>query len=167
MNKVKDPEVRQFIEKCLADVSSRLSARELLRDPFLQTEACETNFVAIECHTELNYADLFISNPQPGYKGSSFSNCSFNEYSIPSSVQNGSSYELHDSEQNDIHLFEHNDDELEEHLSQLDISIKGKKKSDGNIFLRLRILDKEGNKLVTTFIYMIFFFIWFQFEYVN
>ncbi|KAJ7520577.1 hypothetical protein O6H91_19G011300 [Diphasiastrum complanatum] len=37
LEKVKDPQVRSFVEKCLADASCRLSARELLMDPFLQT----------------------------------------------------------------------------------------------------------------------------------
>lgn len=36
--KLKDPEVRQFVEKCLVTVSRRLPARELLMDPFLQTD---------------------------------------------------------------------------------------------------------------------------------
>ncbi|KAK1374127.1 Non-specific serine/threonine protein kinase [Heracleum sosnowskyi] len=148
LSKVKDPEVRQFIEKCLANASTRLSARELLRDPFLHVGNCETNCVAIECLTELDdYANPAIRNPPPNYKDDSFSNRSSNEYSIPSNVQNGSSYQLHDIEQNEIHLFEHNDDEQEEHLSQLDITIKGKKKSDGSIFLRVRILDKEDDNL--------------------
>ncbi|XP_073284194.1 probable serine/threonine-protein kinase WNK3 [Primulina huaijiensis] len=35
LEKVKDPGVRSFIEKCIAEVSERLSARELLMDPFL------------------------------------------------------------------------------------------------------------------------------------
>uniref|UniRef100_A0A6N2NLI4 non-specific serine/threonine protein kinase n=1 Tax=Salix viminalis TaxID=40686 RepID=A0A6N2NLI4_SALVM len=38
--KVKDRDVRQFVEKCLATVSTRLSARELLNDPFLQIDDC-------------------------------------------------------------------------------------------------------------------------------
>lgn len=33
-----DPGVRAFIEKCIAKVSERLPAKELLRDPFLQPE---------------------------------------------------------------------------------------------------------------------------------
>ncbi|XP_039125321.1 probable serine/threonine-protein kinase WNK2 isoform X1 [Dioscorea cayenensis subsp. rotundata] len=37
--KVKDPGVKQFIEKCIAHVSERLSARELLMDPFLQLDS--------------------------------------------------------------------------------------------------------------------------------
>ncbi|XP_073299516.1 probable serine/threonine-protein kinase WNK3 [Primulina huaijiensis] len=35
LEKVKDPGVRSFIEKCISKVSERLSARELLMDPFL------------------------------------------------------------------------------------------------------------------------------------
>lgn len=34
--KVTDPGVKLFIEKCIAKASERLSAKELLRDPFLQ-----------------------------------------------------------------------------------------------------------------------------------
>lgn len=37
--KVKDPEVKQFIEKCLVPASQRLSAAELLKDPFLSPES--------------------------------------------------------------------------------------------------------------------------------
>ncbi|PKI45233.1 hypothetical protein CRG98_034360 [Punica granatum] len=36
LSKVKDPDVKEFIEKCLLPVSERLSADELLMDPFLQ-----------------------------------------------------------------------------------------------------------------------------------
>lgn len=35
---MKDDRVREFIEKCIANVSERLSAKELLMDPFLQSE---------------------------------------------------------------------------------------------------------------------------------
>lgn len=35
---MKDPGVKQFIEKCISKVSERLSARELLVDPFLQSD---------------------------------------------------------------------------------------------------------------------------------
>ncbi|KAG0489298.1 hypothetical protein HPP92_008109 [Vanilla planifolia] len=41
--KVKDPDVRQFIEKCIANASERLPAIDLLRDPFLQTEPDDGN----------------------------------------------------------------------------------------------------------------------------
>nr|XP_009779089.1 PREDICTED: probable serine/threonine-protein kinase WNK3 isoform X2 [Nicotiana sylvestris]XP_016478948.1 PREDICTED: probable serine/threonine-protein kinase WNK3 isoform X2 [Nicotiana tabacum] len=36
--KVKDPRVKAFIEKCIAKVSERLPANELLMDPFLQSD---------------------------------------------------------------------------------------------------------------------------------
>ncbi|KAJ4839117.1 hypothetical protein Tsubulata_014927 [Turnera subulata] len=36
--KVSDPQIRQFIEKCLVPASERLSAKELLKDPFLLDE---------------------------------------------------------------------------------------------------------------------------------
>lgn len=36
---VKDPEVKKFIEKCIAHVSERLSAKDLLQDPFLQLDS--------------------------------------------------------------------------------------------------------------------------------
>ncbi|XP_058189785.1 serine/threonine-protein kinase WNK8-like [Rhododendron vialii] len=39
LGKVNDPEVKIFIDKCLAPASHRLSAKELLEDPFLQSEA--------------------------------------------------------------------------------------------------------------------------------
>ncbi|KAL2482523.1 putative serine/threonine-protein kinase WNK3 [Forsythia ovata] len=38
LGKVKDPGVKAFIEKCIAKVSERLSAKELLMDPFLQAD---------------------------------------------------------------------------------------------------------------------------------
>ncbi|KAL2515620.1 putative serine/threonine-protein kinase WNK2 [Forsythia ovata] len=38
LGKVKNPGVRTFIEKCIAKVSERLTAKELLNDPFLQSE---------------------------------------------------------------------------------------------------------------------------------
>lgn len=34
LNKVKDPEVKEFIEKCIAQPRARPSASELLKDPF-------------------------------------------------------------------------------------------------------------------------------------
>ncbi|XP_057454860.1 probable serine/threonine-protein kinase WNK7 isoform X3 [Lotus japonicus] len=37
LDKVSDPEIKEFIEKCLVPASERLSAEELLKDPFLQT----------------------------------------------------------------------------------------------------------------------------------
>lgn len=38
LSKVSDPQIKEFIEKCLVPVSERLSANELLQDQFLQVE---------------------------------------------------------------------------------------------------------------------------------
>ncbi|MFS8003316.1 putative protein kinase WNK-NRBP family [Helianthus anomalus] len=39
LSKVKDPQVKEFIEKCLVPASQRLPAKELLKDPFLAPES--------------------------------------------------------------------------------------------------------------------------------
>ncbi|KAL7601059.1 hypothetical protein Lser_V15G21398 [Lactuca serriola] len=53
--KVKDPEVKSFIEKCIAKQSDRLSAKELLMDPFLRDE-----------HDGMNRPGQSNSNSGPG-----------------------------------------------------------------------------------------------------
>lgn len=55
LSKVKDPEVKKFIEKCIANASDRLSARELLMDPFLQSDG-ETECVHSLQH-DVNQSD--------------------------------------------------------------------------------------------------------------
>ncbi|XP_027348942.1 probable serine/threonine-protein kinase WNK9 isoform X3 [Abrus precatorius] len=135
--KVKDPEVRQFVEKCLATVSLRLSARELLDDPFLQIDDYEYDLGPTDSGS---FDDLGPLIHQPFFDlRQSYSNLS-SEYS------NGFGYEGDwysqpaEIEPSGIELFECHDDESED----VDISIKGKRKDDGSIFLRLRIADKEG-----------------------
>ncbi|KAK4771903.1 hypothetical protein SAY86_013678 [Trapa natans] len=43
LSKVKDPDVKEFIEKCLLPASQRFSANELLMDPFLQANGASKN----------------------------------------------------------------------------------------------------------------------------
>ncbi|XP_023006130.1 probable serine/threonine-protein kinase WNK9 [Cucurbita maxima] len=109
--KVKDLEVRVFVEKCLATVSTRLSARELLNDPFLQIDGCDSLLTPIDYYSEYD------------------------------EVNNGLDYCLIDNEVSEIDLFSCQDDE---HLADVDITIKGRRRGDDDIFLRLRIADKEG-----------------------
>ncbi|XP_010251036.1 PREDICTED: probable serine/threonine-protein kinase WNK3 isoform X2 [Nelumbo nucifera] len=59
--KVKDPGVRSFIEKCIADVSERLPARELLMDPFLQSDG-ENEKVGCFIRTNPNHSDGSYDN---------------------------------------------------------------------------------------------------------
>ncbi|KAH1037510.1 hypothetical protein GLYMA_20G228000v4 [Glycine max] len=137
--RVKDPEVRQFVEKCLVTVSLRLSARELLNDPFLQIDDYEYDLKTVE-NGELDEFGSLMRQPFFDLHRS-YSNFS-NEYS------NGFGYEGDwgphpaEIEPSGIELFEYHDDD--EPSEDVDISIKGKRKDDGGIFLRLRIADKEG-----------------------
>ncbi|KAI3727789.1 hypothetical protein L6452_16409 [Arctium lappa] len=56
--KVKDPQVKQFIEKCLVPASQRLSAAELLKDPFLSSESPKV-YEPVKCN-------LSKQNSSPG-----------------------------------------------------------------------------------------------------
>ncbi|KAK4482871.1 hypothetical protein RD792_010044 [Penstemon davidsonii] len=133
--KVKDPEVRRFVEKCLCTVADRLSAWELLNDPFLQIDDYGYDL------RSLNYGEIGRQPIMSTY------------HSTTSSLVNGYSNYLgyeqeHDFDCNsveyettEIDLFSGHEDD---HLGNIDITIKGRKSEDGNIFLRLRIADKEG-----------------------
>jgi WNK lysine deficient protein kinase len=134
---VKDPEVREFIEKCLATVSLRLSARELLDDPFLRIDDDEY---------DLRSADVVEFGDLGPLVCQSFLSLDRSYSNISTDYSNGFGYEVdwysHPAEiEHGIELFECHDDEPSK---DVDISIKGKRKDDGGIFLRLRIADKEG-----------------------
>lgn len=138
--KVTDPEVRRFVEKCLATVSHRLSARELLDDPFLQVD----DYVS-DSETPNYLQDSDELDPTLGHQ--------FSSTCDNSSVVNGclgylgyepeddSYYHQLEYEANEIDLFTDNE---EDDMENVDISIKGRRREDDDIFLRLRIADKEG-----------------------
>ncbi|CAK7340913.1 unnamed protein product [Dovyalis caffra] len=138
--KVNDPEVRQFVEKCLATVSLRLSARELLNDPFLQIDGCESNLRLLDYRSEVDGLGPLMRLP--------YFKLHDNNNSYSNGYLNGYGYEAHNEwkyhpvevEPSGIELFEYHD----EHPAKVGISIKGKRGDDGSIFLRLRIADKEG-----------------------
>lgn len=141
--KVKDMEVRKFVEKCLASVSVRLSARELLDDPFLQVDDFGPDLMKINCTRDVGGVNCRISRqPSPDYRIANNDSC-LSEYSdsIYFEAQNGWDYPSVGIEQSGIELFEHHEDEGTQNI---DISIKGKMRDNGEIFLRLRISDKEG-----------------------
>ncbi|CAA2973610.1 probable serine threonine- kinase WNK3 isoform X2 [Olea europaea subsp. europaea] len=68
LGKVKDPGVRAFIEKCIAKVSERLSAKELLNDPFLQSYE-DSGIIGLSLHSNpLNTddnVDRFVRGKSP------------------------------------------------------------------------------------------------------
>ncbi|KAK6254957.1 Protein kinase domain - like 10 [Theobroma cacao] len=140
--KVKDPEVRQFVEKCLATVSRRLPARELLRDPFLQLDDYGSDLRPIEYQRD--YYDAGPLVRQPLYDINHSNNSSlFNSYTnyLGYGPENGLGYNSLEFETSEIDLFTSQEDG---HLGDVDLTIKGKWREDDGIFLRLRIADKEG-----------------------
>ncbi|KAM1649373.1 hypothetical protein ACFX15_010136 [Malus domestica] len=139
--KVKDPEVRQFVEKCLATASLRLSARELLNDRFLQMDECEYDLRSLDYSRQLDNMGPFVRQPllELHQSNSSFSNGYSNGYNFDAPNEWG--YQPVDVESTGIELFEHREDD---HSEDVGMSIKGNRIEDGGIFFRLRITDKGG-----------------------
>lgn len=134
--------MRQFVEKCLATVSLRLSARELLNDPFLQIDNCEVDLSWLDCGRKIDDLGPLIRQPyELHHSSNSFSNAYSNGYGYE--PQNECRYPPVEVEPNGIELFEYHDNE-DNHSTNRDISIKGKRRDDDGIFLRLRIADNEG-----------------------
>ncbi|XP_061338658.1 probable serine/threonine-protein kinase WNK9 isoform X3 [Gastrolobium bilobum] len=119
--KVNDPEVRQFVEKCLATVSLRLSAKELLKDPFLQIDDYGSDLKAVHIN------NAFMSGYTDNLGG----------YGLISELD----YHQEDFETSEIDLF---DCEEDDDLAEVDTTIKGRRREDDGIFLRIRLADKEG-----------------------
>lgn len=62
LSKVKDPQVKEFIEKCLVPVSQRLPAKELLNDPFLAIDSIKER---VHEPINLNLGNLSLPNSCP------------------------------------------------------------------------------------------------------
>ncbi|XP_022548092.1 serine/threonine-protein kinase WNK2 isoform X3 [Brassica napus] len=60
---VKDPEVRAFVEKCLATVTSRLTALELLQDPFLQGDVNGFDLRPTDYYNGYDETGVFLRQP--------------------------------------------------------------------------------------------------------
>ncbi|WOL08070.1 putative serine/threonine-protein kinase WNK9 [Canna indica] len=122
---LKDPQLQQFVERCLASVPTRCSASELLNDPFIQMNALnsgpfEDDIINIEHILRRPYDEALITN----------------------ALQNGFSHDGIELEACGIDLFDTFEDE---HSANMDIKINGMRKGDGDIYLRLRIEDKDGH----------------------
>lgn len=138
---VKDPEVRQFVEKCLATVSSRLSARELLEDPFLQIDDYGSDLRSLEYQGESNEMGAFVRQPFYGINHTNWSLTNGYARYLSYDPENELEYHPIEFKPSEIDLFSCQEDE---HLENVDITIKGRRREDDGIFLRLRIVDEEG-----------------------
>lgn len=133
--------MRSFVKKCLVTVSLRLSARELLDDPFLQIDGLEQDCRSLENGREVDYVgplsrERFVHESGDGGYRNGY--CNGFGYETPN---NDWGYHPAEIELTGIDLFEPHEDE---HPPDLDISIKGKRRDDGGIFLRIGIADKDG-----------------------
>nr|XP_018686401.1 PREDICTED: probable serine/threonine-protein kinase WNK9 [Musa acuminata subsp. malaccensis] len=138
--RVKDPEVRQFVEKCLATASKRLSARELLKDPFLQVDDLCSSFDDEDVRSMghiLWQPSLEYTESNGSFIANEFSDSIHHEMEL----ENDWDYDATDVEVRGNDL---SNSHIDEQPINVDITIKGKRREDGNIFLRLRISDKDG-----------------------
>lgn len=131
--------MRQFVEKCLATVSVRLPAKELLKDPFLQINEFESDKYPFE---EFGEVGSLVRLPYHGnhHNDGSLVNCCSPYYLDDAQSESERGYHVVEFEGDEINLCTYQEDE---HLGDIGITIKGRREDDG-IFLRLRIADREG-----------------------
>ncbi|XP_020876911.1 probable serine/threonine-protein kinase WNK9 isoform X2 [Arabidopsis lyrata subsp. lyrata] len=153
LDKVKDPDVRGFIEKCLATVSLRLSACELLDDHFLCIDEGESDMKRVGSQRDLiDEAGTLLRHSYHIADSFYIDQTNINSFDHPhylNGYYNGD--ETVESHGIDLLEFQNDDgdDEEEEEddksFGNVDISIKGDRRETGDgLFLRLRIVDKEG-----------------------
>lgn len=144
--KVKDPEVRKFVEKCLATVSDRLSAWQLLNDPFLQIDdyygGCY-DLRPLDYHRDYDEIGPVLRQPLLSAHASTHSSLvnAYPNYILYEQDNDLDYCQSVEYDVADIDLFASREDDDSENV---DVSIKGRRGDDGNIFLRLRISDKDG-----------------------
>lgn len=127
--KVSDPNVKQFIEKCLVPASMRLSASELLKDPFLATENAK----------EINHDTL--QHPNPHTKLVNPPPCEPHPMEIDSNsrrISPGSSVERIE-ETSQVSCFD-----LVRMTENNEFRLRGEKAPESTIKLTLRIADARG-----------------------
>ncbi|RWW74628.1 hypothetical protein BHE74_00017418 [Ensete ventricosum] len=139
LQRVKDPGVRQFVEKCLAAASERLSARDLLDDPFLQVDDFSSHCV------EGNVSSIghILRKPSLEFiqvKCSLTTNEHANNLCHEMELENSWGYDATDVRVQRVDIFHSHKNESP---ANVDITIKGSRREDGIIFLRLRISDQD------------------------
>lgn len=171
---MKDPDVRAFVEKCLATASRRLPARELLMDPFLQCDGDRETLESTSCMslsksrpedmeelgTVLTEEQMpnSIAGERFGHKvpqgdNSKGMRARGDERTSIASASNsmhkplpGGKSEFHEEERHHGHHQHFNNKYAKEDRPRRsrDFRVKGKRRDDDTIYLRLRIADPEG-----------------------
>ena len=163
LHRVRDPEERRFIVKCLAPASRRPAARELLHDLFLQVGGggsfasrdgnSNGDYSAMDNHAHLHppsRPDKHADSNGGSVESNRLSTVDDDENTAPSIERTSCEEDDDDSDGDgdgdsryggiDLLFNEHEDD----NVAGVDIKIRGRRMEDGGIFLRLRIADKDG-----------------------
>ncbi|GJP57305.1 hypothetical protein CLOM_g16329 [Closterium sp. NIES-68] len=153
LDKVKDPEVRAFVEKCLATASRRLPARELLMDPFLNDgdRGGLGNLDMSHLSRSMSKGSDLSSVGSRG-QDSFRSKSSPEKPALQTEVQSTASGNAENDQQLKSSASRSSDSDLEglHEADRLrcsrDFKVKGKlvEDDDHTVFLRLRIVDSEG-----------------------
>ncbi|PKA63846.1 putative serine/threonine-protein kinase WNK1 [Apostasia shenzhenica] len=130
--RIKDPRLRQFVEKCLVTASQRLPAKELLKDPFLQIDGLSS----LISNSDIIEKRNIIRQP--------FAIPHHNNESLVADVYSVGLWDYTSDDELKTYGFELFNSQEEEPYGNVDITIKGRRKEDGGLFLRLRITDNDG-----------------------
>ncbi|GJN36353.1 hypothetical protein PR202_gb25202 [Eleusine coracana subsp. coracana] len=130
--KVDDPQVKFFIEKCIAKAPQRLSAKELLLDPFLLDVDDEKIFYPL--HQSGNGSDAAgNSNPSTSYRYNRVAS------SLGRHDHTGSMTDSHPSDH-----YVHESMDPHDAIGRI-ITVESQRKDLNTIFLKLRIADSTGH----------------------
>ncbi|MCO5612228.1 hypothetical protein L7F22_066491 [Adiantum nelumboides] len=149
LEKLKDKELRQFVEKCLDPASKRLPARELLMDPFLQYDK-DTD--PPECQPVLS-RNASKSNDMQEFGALLHSiSTKSSKVNSPTPVSDGrlAGGFAEALPKNHIKRLGCSDLKHEKTTRNVDLKVKGKRRENEIVYLRLRI-SAEGNVRVIHF----------------
>ncbi|KAK4476322.1 hypothetical protein RD792_015467 [Penstemon davidsonii] len=126
LNKVASPQIKEFIEKCLVPASQRLSAKELLKEPFLQFE-----------HSKEPIRDS-LRLPNEFHQPASSLNCGPHCMDIDHEYNQSMCTDSNSGSPHSSVL------EFQRSHQNNEFRLKGKKIDDNSISLTLRIADQAG-----------------------
>lgn len=152
MSKVKDPETRKFLEKCLAAAPQRLHAKELLFDPFLRNDKDHEVSESNHNSSMLNHIeDIKCVGPAPEGRGHE---SLLLDASAPNSERGLISSQILKSKQGgNVENANSSDsphalDSSQPWKRTRDFRIKGRKLDDKKVVVRIRITSSTGKKLL-------------------
>ncbi|KAH7425906.1 hypothetical protein KP509_11G077000 [Ceratopteris richardii] len=139
--KIKDPQIREFVEKCITSASQRLQARELLMDPFLSDDM---DADMIETSVS-GHGTIWGLHPIP-------ENAYLRPEEVPANGHSGNGGSLqHENRSSGKQLSSEVANVKEGIRSSKDFRIKGRKQDDKKVLVRIRIASPGGEVRVIQF----------------